>query len=89
MEPEFTFVEETNASRAKRAQDLVSRYSAAYRSEDDQMALSDLLADMMHLTFRRSDMDFDDAMRMAEIHFMEELEEELTPEDWANLTTPP
>ncbi len=63
----------TNAERAERADDVLARYAEESECDPGVSALADLLADAMHLLGREAVLD---SLRMAEMHFDAELEEE-------------
>jgi hypothetical protein len=69
--------EETNQKRAERAESLIKKYDHSLDNlgEIDETLVSDVLADLMHYC-RRNDIDIEETIEMAFLHFHEEVREE-------------
>lgn len=65
----------TNQERAERAQEALDSIGGLY--DDTDTVLADLLADLMHLSGRES---VAEAVRMAEVHYECECDEEEDPD---------
>ena len=70
-----------NADRAARGNEALQSYIREHGEGDDHTTLTDLLADLMHLAEDRHDdrdcpLDWDDALRMARMHFEAEIKGE-------------
>lgn len=65
-----------NVTRARRAAGILRSYKSEHepKGEDDQTALTDLLADLMHFSGRADDVRFDRALESARMHFEAEVE---------------
>lgn len=73
--------EPTNADRAARGGNALDTYRFSPGMETErQSALGDLLADLMHYA-GQEDLDFESALRTAEMHYAEELAEEGEDDD--------
>ena len=71
----------TNAERAERVQKILKAYAEEMYGTDDPdpeellTAAGDLLADFLHYC-SQEELDFDDAIRVARMHFEAEMDEE-------------